>query len=245
MSEKINKYPVVILPGWLLPAIIYADVEKELQEHGLTTFTIDFPGFKNRSLTQALDLTDYVKFLHKFLKTKKITQAIFIAHSFGGRVALKFLSQNPKKGKVLIISGTPGFPEVGNWRLILIKLIARFGKPITFVPPFLFFRKKLRHLFYRLNRSSDYLKVTGELKITFQNIIKEQLLNYMQKIRTPTLLLWGEKDRLVSVKTARKMQQMINNSQLEIVPDAGHMFIYKYPQIAAEKIVNFIKINLS
>lgn len=241
MTDEITQFPVVILPGWLIPAGEYHGLELELTKADFTAYVAEFPGFKSRSLKEVLNLTDYVRYLHKFLKQKKLSRVIFIAHSFGGRVALKLVSQNPKIAKALILSGTPGFPEVGNWRRILTKFITIIGKPITYIPPFIFFRGKLRRIFYRLNRSADYLKVTGELKKTFQNIIREQLINYMQKIRVPTLLLWGEKDRLVSVRTARKMQQMIFNSQLEIIPDMGHMFVYRNPEIVVKKLVNFLK----
>jgi len=241
MLNKLTDCPVVILPGWLLSPKNYVALESELKRYGFNVYTVDFPGFKNRNLSRVLNLTDYVKFLNKFLKQKKLTRVIFIAHSFGGRVALKLLSQNSKLAVALIISGTPGFPETAMWRLKLTQFLVKIGKLLSFLPPFIFFRKKIRQLFYRLNRNQDYLKATGKLKSTFENIIQEQLLDYMNKIRVPTLLLWGEKDRLVSVKTARKMQQFIKNSKMVVLPDLGHMLIYKQAEIATAQIKKFLE----
>jgi pimeloyl-ACP methyl ester carboxylesterase len=240
MEKKYKKFPVVILPGWLLSGDFYKELAEKLRQEGFAVYTIDFPGFNDRFLSRVLNLTDYVKYLNKFLRSHKLDRVIFIGHSFGGRVALKYISQNNKIAKALILSGTPGFPEVANWRLIASRFLAKLGKPVSYIPPFLFFRSKIRRLFYRLNRSGDYLKISGELKKTFQNIIKEHLINYMEKIRVPTLLLWGEKDRLVSVKTARKMHKKIAKSRIEILPQMGHMFIYKNPDKAVSSIIKFL-----
>ncbi len=241
MDKELLNYPVVILPGWLLPAAKYESLAGALTSKGFTTYVAEFPGFKSRSLQEVLNLTDYVRYLNKFLKQRKLSRVIFIAHSFGGRVALKLVSQNPQIAKALILSGTPGFPEVGNWRLIFTRLMTFLGKPITYIPPFIFFRRQIKSFVYRSNRSADYLKVTGALKKTFQNIIREQLINYMQKIRVPTLLLWGEKDVLVSVKTARRMQNLIKNSQLVVVPETGHMLVYRNPEVVVAKVISFLR----
>ena len=62
----------------------------------------------------------------------------------------------------------------------------------------------------------------------------------MKKIRVPTLLLWGQKDKTVPVKIAKKMHKTILNSKLEIIPEMGHMFVIKDAQIAFDSINNFI-----
>jgi pimeloyl-ACP methyl ester carboxylesterase len=79
------------------------------------------------------------------------------------------------------------------------------------------------------------------MRETFKNIIKEPLTFYMKKIRIPTLLLWGEKDKTVPLKVAKKMQKTILNSKLEILPGLGHMFILENAEIAVGSIDNFIK----
>ncbi len=227
-----KKYPVVILPGWLLGSKRFLGLAQEFEKQGYKTYIVDFPGFEDEvRLSSALNLTDYVKYLQQFLRRQNITRAVFIGHSFGGRVALKMLSQEPKKASALILSGTPGLPGITKFRFYVTVALVKAGKLVSFIPPFIFFRKLLREFFKKITRAHDYYRSDGLLRETFKNIVKEQLVEYMKKLRVPTLLLWGESDRLVSVKIARKMQRLILKSQLVVVPKMGHMFTYREPKV--------------
>ena len=237
-----STYPIVILPGWLLGSDRFKATAEEFHKAGYPTFIVDFPGFEQGiKLTQAFNLTDYVKHLQKFLRTHKITKAVFVCHSFGGRVALKLISQEPKLAAALILSGTPGLPGMTKLRFNLTVGLAKIGKLLSFVPPFLFLRPQLQKIFYRVTRANDYYRANGILKSTFKNIIKEQLIEYMKKIRVPTLLLWGEKDKLVPLGIARQMQKLLVNSKLEIVPGKGHMFIYREPEVSVKCVIDYLK----
>lgn len=237
-----EKYPVVILPGWLLGGKRFEPLRLGFEKKGYKTFVVDFPGFEDSPpLKEVFDLTDYVKDLHHFLKTKKIHKAIFVAHSFGGRVALKLLSQHPDRAVALILSGTPGYPELSPWRRYLTIGIAKTGNFLASIPPFMFTRPLLRKLFYRVTKTTDYARVSGVMRETFKKIIKEQLVDYMHKIRIPTLLLWGGNDRLVPVTIARKMQMTIKNARLVIIPEKGHMFAYREPEVIVGEVTEFLK----
>lgn len=240
-----QKYPIVILPGWLLGSKRYLPLAAVLRKEGYKTYIVDFPGFEQGvSLTRALNLTDYVKYLHKFLHAHKIDRSILLCHSFGGRVAIKFTSQEPKKVAALILSGTPGYPGISKVRYTVTLFIAKVGKLITWLPPFFLIKKQLRSFFYRLIKSNDYYRasslINSYVKDTFQNIIKEQLIEYMGKIRTPTLLVWGEKDVLVPLKIAQRMKNLLVNSTLTVVAKRGHMFIYQNPEEFLTNIRSFI-----
>ncbi len=118
-----NSYPIVILPGWLLGSDRFKPLSLVFQTLGFDTFTVDFPGFaQGEPLVKVFTLTDYVKYVQKYLKQNHIDKAIFICHSFGGRVALKLLSQEPQKAVCMIISGTPGFPAKSPLARMTIRL---------------------------------------------------------------------------------------------------------------------------
>lgn len=236
-----KKYPVVILPGWLLGVSRFKPLAHEFEAVGFKTFIVDFPGFEEGiRLKSALNLTDYVKHLQKFLRVNKIEKAIFVSHSFGGRVALKYLSQEPKKAYALILSGTPGFPGITKLRFYIMVALAKIGKIVSFIPPLIFFRGFLSQIFQKVTRAHDYYRSDGNLRETFKNIVREQLVEYMKKLRVPTLLLWGATDRLVSIKIAKKMQKLILKSELTVVPKLGHMFIYREPKVFVRETMKFL-----
>lgn len=237
-----TRYPIVILPGWLLSSDKYRKLAELLEKDGHETFIVDFPGFlKGVPLTKVLELSDYVKYLDKFLKYHHISKAIFLCHSFGGRVALKFISQEPKKAAAIILSGTPGFPGIKQWQKKLFLIISKIGNAIMKVPPLFLLRPLLRKILYRSTGSSDYQKLQGLLKKTFEKIVDESLAEYMRKIRVPTLLLWGKNDKLVPVRIAEKMHKTIRDSRLVIVENQGHMFTYRESELVKNHVVKFLE----
>lgn len=235
-----EKTPIVILPGWMLEADKYQKIAQIFKINGYQTNIVDFPGFDHQDLKKVLNLTDYVKFLHQYLKSHQIREAIFIAHSFGGRVALKYLSQEPKKAKALIISGTPGFLPVSKIKLTLFLILAKIGGFIFSIPVINKLKNFIRRVYYKLIGAKDFYHVKGLMRETFKNIIKEPLKEYMQKIQFPTLLLWGENDKVVSVTIAKQMQKTIRKSTLVMIPNQGHMFITHDSQQFTSEVMKFL-----
>ena len=215
---------------------------KEFEKAGHKTFIVDFPGFEQDiKLSKIFNLTDYVKYLRGFLKTHNITKAIFVCHSFGGRVALKFLSQEPKFAHALILSGTPGFLTVSKVKLRLFLYIAKVGGIVFSLPLIKRIKDHVRKLYYKVIGAKDFYHSQGLMRETFKRIIAEQLVEYMKKIRVPTLLLWGEKDKLVPVAVAKKMQKVLYKSTIVIVKDHGHMFICRNPQMFVSQTNSFLR----
>ena len=56
----------------------------------------------------------------------------------------------------------------------------------------------------------------------------------------PTLLLWGEKDRIIPVSHARTAHEEMPGSRLEVIDDAGHFVQLERPQQVAELILDFL-----
>lgn len=237
---KQTDHPVVILPGWLLGKSKFASLAARFESVGYSVYTVDFPGFEGGPpLTRPYNLTDYVAFTEKFLKRHGIHKAIFVAHSFGGRVALKLLSQSPRLAAALIITGTPGYRTFGP-RQVITKFLSILGKGFLVIPPFFLFRKQFRYFLYRFGGSMDYFNTEGNIKETFKEIVREPLVDYMRRLRIPTLLLWGGKDRMVPPRVARKMFKTIKNAKLKILPGMQHNFPYKNSDVFVDKVNEFL-----
>ena len=56
---------------------------------------------------------------------------------------------------------------------------------------------------------------------------------------TPTLIVWGEKDRAINVATASVLHKLMPNSQVIIMPGIGHLPMMERPQQSAEDYLRF------
>ena len=69
----------------------------------------------------------------------------------------------------------------------------------------------------------------------------DDIQHLYETIQTPTLILWGAKDEWIPVSKGHHLHQLIPNSKLEIVLDAGHLVIEEQPKILIDNILQFLK----
>jgi pimeloyl-ACP methyl ester carboxylesterase len=62
----------------------------------------------------------------------------------------------------------------------------------------------------------------------------------MRHTGKPVLILWGEKDQVLSPSYAERLHRDIPDSQLEIIPDTGHLLLEEAPQAVARHINQFV-----
>ena len=68
----------------------------------------------------------------------------------------------------------------------------------------------------------------------------DQVEQRMSSIRVPTLILFGQHDRVVPPGNGELMANKIPDPQVEIIPNTGHMFPIEDPPAAAKKIREFL-----
>ena len=63
----------------------------------------------------------------------------------------------------------------------------------------------------------------------------------LHHITMPTLLLWGDGDRLVPPEHGEKLKNMLPDATLKIIAGAGHASPLEKPQELADAIIDFAK----
>lgn len=66
------------------------------------------------------------------------------------------------------------------------------------------------------------------------------LHDHIPQVHQPTLILWGEQDRIMNHKDAGKFKGAIANSHLIWIPHCGHVPHLEKPQLTAEHILAFL-----
>ena len=233
--------PIVILHGWGLSGKTFSPLAETLKKQGYRVYAPDLPGFGETKMPESpLTLMDYTRFLDEYLKTNRIEQPIFIGHSFGGRVSLKYNELYPNSVRVLILSGTPGFTPIPKKKLILFISLAKIGKLLFSIPPLTLVQDAVRRWYYYAVGAKEFFRAEGAMRETFKSIVKEDLVAAMEAVDIPTLLLWGEYDIIVPVSIAERMHQVIAGSELIVIPEGDHGVPFKQPEVFSSYVKRFI-----
>ena len=57
----------------------------------------------------------------------------------------------------------------------------------------------------------------------------------------PTLLLWGDQDRVVPLDVGERLLAALPRAQLEIMEDCGHMPSEEYPKESLKIVLEFLR----
>src|SRR5581483_10107833 len=130
---KKEKLPIIILHGWgtTVSGKSYSQIQSILEKDGYRVYAPDLPGFGNQKLLKpTMDLDDYVEFVETFMDNHKIDTAIFIAHSFGGRIIIKLAYKSPKRVEKIVLSGSPLIKRRLPAKKRLARVVAHSGKTL-------------------------------------------------------------------------------------------------------------------
>lgn len=186
---------------------------------------LDLPGFgKSEAPKEPWGLDDYVRFVKNFIQKLNINVDILVGHSFGARIVIKGAATKNLQPRKIILMGAAGIAKSRTLRNFVFKVFAKIGGLVTYIPPLVFWREKLRTQMYRFV-GSDYLNA-GALKETFLKIISEDISTCAQEITIPTLLIWGAGDTETQLSDGEQLSRLIRHSQLKVVRGAGH-FVHR------------------
>ncbi|HPC30958.1 MAG TPA: alpha/beta hydrolase [Candidatus Paceibacterota bacterium] len=207
-SLEKSKGNILLLHGWGVSASIFNSLAEFLTKENFDVYLIDFPGFgKSPAPKMPLVLENYSLLAKEFIEKEIQEETIVLAHSFGGRVAIKLTSNFSQLVKKLVLIDSAGFVKKGL-KNTLIKIFAQIFKPIFKLPAF----SSLKIKIYKKIGTEDYLS-NLELKKTYANIVKEDLTEELKKISVETIIIWGKDDKTTPLSWGKKMHKLIKNSK--------------------------------
>ncbi|MBI2514708.1 alpha/beta hydrolase [Candidatus Wolfebacteria bacterium] len=234
--------PILILHGWGRGAKSYEVVKQLLEEKGHLAYLFDLPGFGEAPAPdKSWSVDDYADFVLRFTQANNLDKVFLWGNSFGGRIAIKFAVSHPEKLNGLILCAAAGLKEKLNFRQRVGRVLARFGKPIfrAIAPQNL--TDFMKRILYKFTGSRDFLLAPGIMKEVLVKTIAEDSMPYLSRIKTPTLIIWGNKDKILPLSDAYIMNKEILGSHLEILENVGHRPHKEAPEKLIEIIDGFIK----
>jgi len=188
------------------------------------------------------------------LEALGIEQAAIMGHSMGGFVAQALVLNRPDVVSKLILSATnfggPNhIPVTQEAMVILMDTQAdpvdrlRNGIAVSCAPGFAEANPELIDAWvaHRIETPLDPQGYQAQLAIGLSLTAAEASFEpRLKSIHTPTLILFGEHDKVVPPGNAELLAREISDSKTIILPGAGHFFPLEVPDAANEAIIRFL-----
>jgi len=209
-----------------------------LREH-FRIIVPDLPGFgqtgylsgKSYSLdVQIGRLKDFVDMLH-------LQHIHLIGNSMGGYFAAAFAAKYPERIATLALFDAAGvdmpvkspFYEAAlrGENMLLIRQPADFERLLRLV----YHKKPFVPIYLRDYMVNHRMQVADEQDLIFHEIFSERvwLDDQLPQITAPTLVLWGDDDRVLDISSIKLFQAGIPHAQVAIVPACGHLPMLEKP----------------
>lgn len=229
-----SEYVLLFLHGWRSQKEVWSQVVSSMYQVA-SIYAVDLPGFgASPAPKKAWSMGDYAQTVKEFIEKLELKNVIVVGHSFGGRIGIKLASHYPELVKKLILVDSAGFAASSSKKSFM-GVVAKIVKPF-FKPGFM---QGLRRQIYKIIGAEDYV-ATPELQKTFVNITNEDLTEDIKRIKTPTLLVWGEDDKETPVGFLNKMRSLMPNAKYQILSDAGHFSFLDRPEEFVNELQKFI-----
>jgi pimeloyl-ACP methyl ester carboxylesterase len=249
-----DSVPLILLHGMSSSLNTWDSVAYHLIAHR-RVICLDLPGFglTGPSPDNTYNFDYYNKFIDSFTRRLQLTKFTLVGNSLGGSIAWNYALFNPAVVDKLVLVDAAGYPKRGESGSLGFKIASTpvINNILLFATPKLLVRKSLETIYFDQSRVTDaQVERFHDMAIREGNRAAALLIfkgsfgtslfkGNIKEINTPTLVLWGEKDNLISVENAYRFNQDIKGSKLEIYPNVGHVPMEEVPERVAKSILNF------
>lgn len=211
----------------------------------------DLPGHGESVSTKELGYTttQQAQRLETFLKAKKVRNIHLVGHSMGGAIALRYVNNNRENVKSLILIDAMGMHKTKSDGDILVEESEK--NPLYDVCTNERFETLVNYSMYRSSHIPSLFKEVmfqekcerkALEKILYEGMYQDVKLDDIAKnITVPTLIVWGEKDRIIHPNNGRLLHDTIKKSQMIVFKEIGHIPLLEDPKKTAYTIDSFLE----
>lgn len=169
------------------------------------------------------------KYVHKFVRYKKLKNVTILGNSLGGHVALIYVLAHPTVAKAMVLTGSSGlyenafggsFPKRGSYDFVKEKVEYTFYDPATAT------KELVDDVFRIINDRHSVIRILAMAKSAIRHNMKDDL----HKITIPVSLIWGRDDKITPPDVALEFNQELPNSELHWIDKCGHAAMMERPE---------------
>jgi pimeloyl-ACP methyl ester carboxylesterase len=252
--------PLVFFHGYADSADTWRQSLALLARRGRRAVAFDLPGFGTADRLRPdpilPQLDDFALGAVRYVAGRRRDPVIAVGNSLGGCVALRLAERHSSR-----LAGVVGVAPAGLEMTRLLYLVQR--DPVlrsvvslpTPVPAFVL-RAAVARLYRRLAFAAPASIDPGVISaFTWHHRRRDRVAHYLdsahrmmpelrdpfalERIAVPVLLIWGDRDRLVFSRGAKRVLQAVPDSRLELLPGVGHCPQVEAPQRFTELLMEF------
>jgi pimeloyl-ACP methyl ester carboxylesterase len=227
--------PLLIIHGFLGSTDNFKKVVPEISKEN-KVYLIDNIGFGHSDKNPRLDYSkkSMAQLAADFLVKMKLDNVILMGHSMGGEIALNLVLDHPDliKGLILVDSAGHSRSVTQAPQNKLVRSIYKFAIDnlmITYPATQLtgvFYKETLipiervrKYEYFAVAKQADPESIIRMSEDNDSGTRKEEFSD----ISLPTLIIWGEHDKVIPLENAYRFESAIKNSEVVIIERAGHL----------------------
>lgn len=228
---------------------------------------LDLPGYpKSSKGDYAYNMTFFADVVLEMIEELKLKNPVLVGHSMGGQVAMTAALKSPDILEKLILIDPAGIERFEEKESVMLKSLltaesvkntpveqikknfdVNFAAGVTPEDALFMYEDRL----YMRDTEAEYDHYCRMIPKCVAGMLDEPVFDNLKNIKTPTLILFGEQDYLIpnqylhrnltTEKVAQTAKAQIPNSQLFMVPNAGHFAMWDNAEMVNETIQTFLK----
>ena len=252
--EKGEGEPVILIHGFNYDCNMWAENMDALAEE-FRVFAIDLWGF-GYSTREPLDYGYplYAEQVLKFMDSLDIQNTSLVGQSMGGGTAIMFCTQHRDRVNKLLLVDPAGMPNplplVGK-----VFKLPKVGEFFLGLKTDAVRKKNLEDLWIHnkgfitgdyFDNVTRFQKVKGTTEALMAIIRKDFIDTLSEKIHdlsqmdVPILIIWGREDKAVPLHCGEEMCEILDNSRMEVIENAGHVPNYEQSETFNRIAVDYL-----
>jgi pimeloyl-ACP methyl ester carboxylesterase len=219
---------------------------------GRPGIAVDVPGFgaSDRPWPYDYTLGGEATSIETFLDARGIRRAVLVGNSLGGAAAMVIAARRPERVVALVLVDAASAQTPVPWPAAVLRTRA-LGEIALALSTRTTVAIGLRRKIYA--RASSVtpdaiddawrpLSIPGTRRAALAAIRTDpkRFEGVESRISVPTLVVWGEEDRMIPVEEGRRLASRIAGARFVVIPNAGHLPQREEPERFAEEVRRFL-----
>ena len=197
-------------------------------------------------LRQGYTTRDMAADVAEAMEVLTITSAYVMGISQGGMIAQWLAADFPERVQRLILAVTTAKPSqlarerIEHWQKL--SQSGNFKHLMLDIAQHSYTQKSYQKWRLLYNVMGIFGRIKDKQRIDIQSVscLKDDSLDFLEKINCPTLIIGAEKDDVLGVDGSLELHQHIKDSQLTILPECGHA-LYEQNKDFQKRVLVFLE----